>query len=91
MQETILIKSEKSPILKNQITVTTLRFYGTTVWGKKVDLPIDCIKRVGNGFFRAVTVNTEHGKYHFRFIKNCKDFPETISRFLITRRENKIP
>ncbi len=89
MQETVLIRSEKSFILKNQITVTNLRFYGTTMCGKKVDLPIDSIKRVGNGFFRGVTVNTEQGKYRFKFIKNYKVFPEIISRILIERRERK--
>ncbi len=88
MQEKVLIKSEPSVFLKNQLTITNVRFYGKTVWGKRINFPIVSIKSVGNGFFQGITINSEYGKFHFKFIRNYKEFPKVVSEFLITQREN---
>lgn len=73
---------------KISITVTDKRVYGTALWGKRVDLPLDAISAVGSKWPKGITVASSSGKIAFVMIKNRDDIHKCVSDLLIER-QNK--
>ena len=73
---------------KIEITVTDKRVYGTALFGKRVDLPLDKIAAVGTSAFKGVAVTTSSGAIKFVFIKNNYEIHKAISNLLIQRQDN---
>ena len=73
--------------MKNsEITVTNTRVYGTTLFGKRIDLPFDMISAVGTtGITKGITVSTSSGVIKFVLIQNRDEIHEVISKILINR------
>ncbi len=72
---------------KTSITVTDKRTYGTTGFGKRVDLPNDSISAVGMCMFNGITVSTASGIIKFHWIKNRDEIQNALSSILINRQE----
>lgn len=70
---------------KVSITVSNLRVYGSAMWGKRVDLPIDSISAVATSSFKGIAVATSSGKIVFKAIENNAEIHQTISRLLMER------
>lgn len=71
------------------MTVTDKRIYGTTSWGKHVDLPIDSITAIATHAFKGIAVATSSGKIAFNFIKNRDSIHQTINNLIIERQDCK--
>lgn len=75
---------------KISLTVSDKRVYGTAVFGRRVDLPIDMISAVGTGrVLSKISVSTTSGCINFALIKNVDEIHDTISKLLMDRQENK--
>lgn len=72
---------------KSSMTITTKRVYGKSVFGKRVDLPIDSISAIGTGLFKSIAVATSSGKISFPMIKNRDEIHKALSDLLIARQE----
>lgn len=72
---------------KIEIVVTDRRVYGKTVFGKRVDLPLDSISAIGIGMFKKITVSTSSGLISFPMIKNRDEIHKVLSDLLIARQE----
>ena len=72
---------------KDSITATDKRVYGTAIWGKRVDLPLDMISAVSTGFPNKISVATSSGYIKFIMIDNNNEVQEEISKLLIKRQE----
>ena len=70
---------------KISITVTDKRVYGTALWGKRVDLPLDAISAVGSKWPKGITVASSSGKIAFVMIKNRDEIHKCVSDLLIER------
>lgn len=77
-----LIYAEYSKI---EITVTDKRVYGKTVFGKRVDLPMDSVSAVGARWPKGIAVATSSGKIAFLMIKNRDEIHRAISELLVER------
>lgn len=73
------------------LTVTDKRVYGTAIFGKRVDLPLDSISAVGTGIFKTIAVTSSSGAIRFRMIKNYKEIHAEISKLLVERQNHKRP
>ena len=71
-----------------EIVVTDKRVYGKTMFGKRVDLPLDSISAVGFSAFHGISVGTSSGKISFALIKNNLEIHKCINDLLIDR-QNK--
>lgn len=87
---TILLSIFYSYAAKTSITVTNKRVYGKTVFGKRVDLPLDSVSSISLGFFAGISVATSSGKIKFLLISNRNDVYEVISKLLVERQQKKI-
>ena len=74
---------------KCEITATDKRVYGKTLFGKRVDLPMDSISAVGTSIFYGFDVGTSSGKIKFKLIKNKDEIHEIISNLLMKRQQMK--
>ena len=74
-------------IFFTEIAVTDKRVYGKTMFGQRVDLPIDSISSVGFGAFHGIYVGTSSGKISFSLILNNKEIHKAINDLLINRQE----
>lgn len=74
---------------KISIVVTDKRVYGTAMFGKQVDLPLDSISALGRGMFSSIAVATSSGKIIFWGISNIYEVHETISELLQNRQSEK--
>ena len=72
---------------KIEIVITDRRVYGKTVFGKRVDLPLDSISAIGVGMFKKITVSTASGVISFPMIKNRDEIHKVLSDLLIARQE----
>lgn len=75
-------------VAKCQINVTDKRVYGTAVFGKRVDLPLDSVSAVGTSLFKGIAVATSSGKISFWAIQNRDDIQSALCTLLIER-QNK--
>lgn len=73
--------------LKVAITVSDKRVYGTGIWGKRVDLPLDLISAVSTSNFKGITVSSSSGAIAFKLIENYRDIHQAISDLLIERQQ----
>lgn len=81
-----LIYAEYSKI---EITVTDKRVYGKTVFGKRVDLPMDSVSAVAARWPKGIAVATSSGKIAFLMIKNRDEIHRAISELLVERQTNQ--
>lgn len=70
---------------KNEIFITNKRVYGKSVFGKRVDLPIDSVSAIGSKWPKGVAVATSSGKVAFLMIKNRDEIHKCVSNLLIER------
>ena len=72
-------------VCKVEIIVTDKRVYGTAIWGKRVDLPLDSISAIATGIFQSIAVATSSGRIQFVGIENCEKIHSELSKLLIER------
>lgn len=73
---------------KINLVVTNKRVYGTAIFGRVVDLPLDKVSAIGMiGLLKGINVSTSSGSIKFIMIKNVKEIYEAISTLLIDRQE----
>ena len=70
---------------KIELIITDRRAYGKTVFGKRVDLPIDSISAVGSKWPKGIAVATSSGRIGFLMIKNRDEIHKCVSDLLIER------
>ena len=70
---------------KVQLTISDKRVYGSTFWGKRVDLPIDSVSAVGMGIFKTISIATSSGSIAFSGVLNRDEMHKSISKLLIDR------
>lgn len=71
-----------------KLTITDKRICGKTVFGKKVDLPIDSITAVASNVFDTLSVSTSSGLISFFGIDNRDEMLEVINNLIIERQQN---
>ena len=74
---------------KNSIVVTKETVRGVTLWGKKVDIPVDSISAVGAGLFHSVAITSASGAINFPFMEKRDEVYEVINTLLSERQNNK--
>ena len=70
-----------------EIVVTDKRVYGKTMFGKRVDLPLDSISSVGLSSLHGISVGTSSGRISFVLIMNNRDIHNSINDLLIHRQK----
>ena len=70
---------------KTEMIVSDKRVYGKTVFGKRVDLPLDSISAIGSKWPKGVAVATSSGRIAFLMVKNRDDIHKCVSGLLIDR------
>ncbi len=71
---------------KQGIYVTDKKVYGTTLWGKRVDIPLDSISAVAlTSLFAGVAVASSSGRISFVFLKNRDEIYSAINDLLLER------
>lgn len=73
---------------KTEMTVSDKRVFGKTVYGKRVDLPLDSISAIGSRWPKGIAVATSSGRISFLMIKNRDEIRNCVSELLIER-QNK--
>lgn len=74
-----------------EIVVTNKRVYGKTMFGKRVDLPIDSISAVGTSALNSIAITTASGAIKFVMIKNRNEIHDAVSKLLIERQTKEAP
>ena len=74
-------------VARTQLTVTNKRVYGTAMFGKRVDLPVDSISAVATSIFKGLSVATSSGRISFLGIENRDDIHQVISKLLLERQD----
>lgn len=72
------------------ITVTTKRVYGTALFGKQVDLPLDMISSISKAMFKGVGVATSSGLIRFYLLENQSEVYAEITKLLLNRQNGTI-
>ena len=72
---------------KNSITVTDKRVYGTAIFGKRVDLPLDSISAISSSMLNGIAIATSSGNIRFLGIKNRDQIYDEISKLLLKRQD----
>jgi len=75
---------------KVQLTITDKRVYGSTFWGKRVDLPLDSVSAVGTGIFKTIAIATSSGKVAFSGVLNLEEMHAAINKLLIERQAKPV-
>lgn len=70
---------------KTEMIISDKRVYGRTVFGKRVDLPLDSVSAVGSRWPKGITVATSSGRIAFLMVKNRNELHACISKLLIER------
>lgn len=74
---------------KMELTITDKRVYGKSVFGKRVDLPVDSISAIAKNLFFGITVSTSSGKIKWYMIDDKEKVYNTLESLIIRRQENK--
>ena len=74
---------------KAEITVTNVRVYGKTAFGKQVDLPIDSISAIATNILKGIAITSASGSILFYFLKDRDGVYHAINKLLIERQEKK--
>ena len=72
------------------VTVTDKRVYGKTMFGVRVDIPLDSISSVGIGILDTIIVASSSGRLSFIGIKNREEIHRTITNLLQKRTKNSL-
>lgn len=72
-------------VSRSEISVTDKRVFGRSLFGKRVDLPMDAISAVGTSFLSGISVSTASGAIRFFCIKNNGEIHKAISDLLLER------
>lgn len=73
--------------IKTELVVSDKRVYGKTVFGKRVDLPLDAVSAIGTSFPQKIVLSTASGKISFPMIKNRDDIYGIVSQLLMGRQK----
>lgn len=73
-----------------EVVITNRRTYGKTLFGSRVDLPIDSISAVATFWAKGISISTSSGRISFAFIKNRDEIHKVVSNLLISRQEKDI-
>ena len=73
------------------LTVTNMRIYGKTSFGKRVDLPVDSISSVATNKFNGIAIATASGRIIFGLIKNRDEIHAEITKLIVSRQQAKNP
>jgi len=73
---------------KCELTVTDKRVYGSAMFGRRVDLPLDMINAVATSAGNGIAVTTASGAIKFLMIVNKDEIHKEISKLLVER-QNK--
>ena len=73
------------------ITVTDKRVYGKSLFGKRVDLPIDSVSAIGTSALKGIDIGTSSGRIKFKLIANSDEIHSVMSKLIIDRQTNKEP
>lgn len=76
-------------IRKNKLVITDKRAYGKTIFGQRVDLPMDSISAIGTGVLKSMYIGTSSGRIRFSFIENCDEIHSVVSELLTKRQQNE--
>lgn len=76
-------------LFKSTMVVTDKRIYGTTYFGRRVDLPLDSISAIAVKYHHIVSASSPSGKISFALIENSNDIHKCISDLLIQRQTQK--
>lgn len=68
-----------------ELSVTNKRVCGKTIFGKRVDLPLDKISSVGTSIFKAIAVATSSGVIRFWLLENREEVYQSVSKLLNER------
>lgn len=72
-----------------ELVVTSKRVYGTAIFGKRVDLPLDSVSAVGTSALQGIDVGTSAGSIKFKFISNNAEIHSIISKLMLDRQHAK--
>ena len=72
---------------KMKIVVTKDRVYGTSAFGKRVDLPIDKISSIETSILNGIKVGTSSGFVKFKMIKNSTEIHTKIAELINDRQK----
>ena len=73
---------------KMELTITDKRVYGKSVFGKRVDLPVDSISAIAKNLFLGITVSTSSGKIRWYMIDDKEKVYNTLESLIIKRQDN---
>lgn len=74
---------------KMHIVVSDKRVFGESVFGKRVDLPLDSVSAIGKAMFKGLAVATSAGKIKFFGFPNRNEIYDTLNNLLLERQKNK--
>lgn len=74
---------------KMELTITDKRVCGKSVFGKRVDLPVDSISAIAKNLFFGITVSTSSGRIKWYMIDDKEKVYNTLESLIIKRQENK--
>ena len=76
---------------QKRITVTNKRVYGTAIFNRRIDLPLDSISAVAirGIILKGIAVATASGRIRFKGIKNRNEVHRVICRLLIERQDRR--
>lgn len=75
---------------KIELIITDRRAYGKTVFGKRVDLPIDSISAISSSWPKGIVVATSAGRIGFLMLKNRDEIHKCVSDLLIERQSKVV-
>ena len=72
----------------HELTVTNMRIYGKSAWGKRVDIPQNSITAISTSkLLRGITASSASGYIKFLLIKNTEEIYQTLNELLIERQK----
>jgi hypothetical protein len=70
---------------KMELIITDKRVYGKSVFGKRVDLPVDSISSISKNLFHGITVSTSSGKIKWYMLDGKEEAYNTLEKLIINR------
>lgn len=76
---------------KTVLCITDKRVYGKTIFGKRVDLPLDSISAVGltSSFFGGISISSSSGRITFYYIPCREEIYKELGDLLVDRQTTK--
>lgn len=73
-----------------EIFITNKRVYGKTLFGKRVDIPVDSVSSVGTiPLLNGISICSSSGAIKFLYITNSAEIHSEVSKLIIARQDNK--